>query len=236
MPADSGIRPLPPVTSGPGAAALTTTRGGDSRLVLGAGLSIAQPVHEFREYVANGVGGSGYLLWRLDQEGVLGLRADVGGVIYGRETQRVPIVSGRITGRLTTTNNIIWAGLGPQLMVPRGPVRPYVNAAAGFSVFSTQSTLRRRDTDEELASDNNKTDGTWAWSGGGGVLLRVAPGFALDVGARYHANGSVEYLRRGGIVERPDGSVQLNPIRSRTDLWTWHVGLALGIGARPGGR
>jgi hypothetical protein len=51
----------------------------------------------------------------------------------------------------------------------------------------------------------------------------------LDLGARYHDNGrSVRYLREGGIRDLPDGDVQLDVIRSRADLFTWHVGVSVG--------
>jgi hypothetical protein len=217
------VRPL-----GPG------TRSGEPRLNVGFGLDVAQPVHEFRDHVANGVGGSGHAFYRLGREGPFALRADLGFLIYGRENRRVSLLptTGRITADLTTTNNIFWMGVGPQLMAPSGPVRPYANAAAGFAVFSTSTTLRTRDDNAELARDTNQSDATWAVNGGGGVLVplvRQQRQIAfLDLGARFHRNGRVRYLRKGGIVDLPDGTSRLDVINGPADLWTFHIGITLG--------
>jgi hypothetical protein len=117
-------------------------------------------------------------------------------------------------------------------MVPSGPVRPYANAGVGFAVFSTSTTLRARDTDEELARETNQSDATWAAGAGGGVLIPLSRQqrqlALLDLGARFHRNGQVRYLRKGGIVDRPDGSSRLDVIDSPADLWTFRVGLTLG--------
>jgi opacity protein-like surface antigen len=235
-PSDSGwVRPLPAVPTTQNAMPLT--RGGEPRFAFGGGFSVAQPVHEFRQFVTSGYGGSGFVLWRVDPMGALALRLEGGGLNYGRERQQVGMFTGRIRGDLTTTNNIGWGSIGPQLMVPVGPIRPYAHASVGFSYFVTSTSLRRRDTGETVIADRNYDDATIAWGGGGGVLLPVARGFAFDLGARYHRNGDVEYLRRGGIVDLPDGSVQYNVTRSRADLWTWHLGAVVGIGrVLPGAR
>jgi hypothetical protein len=210
------------------------TRTGEPRVTGGIALSVAQPVREFRDHVANGVGVAGHGMVRLGAAGAFALRADLGFLTYGRETRRVPLLpgTGRITADLTTTNNIFWLGVGPQLMAPSGPVRPYVNATAGFSAFSTTSTLRRRDTDEEIASDRNQSDFTWATGAGSGVLIPLSRQRRqiafLDLGARYHRNGRVRYLRKGGIVDLPDGTSRFDLIDSRADLWTFHVGVSFG--------
>jgi len=39
------------------------------------------------------------------------------------------------------TNNIAWGAIGPQIMIPDGPFRPYTNAAIAYTDFSTTSTL-----------------------------------------------------------------------------------------------
>jgi hypothetical protein len=210
------------------------TRLGEPRFQGGVALSVGQPVHEFRQYVANGIGGSGHVLYRIGGSGAFALRADGGFVQYGSETKRIPWNDnvGRITVDLTTRNNIFWAGVGPHLMVPSGPVRPYATGSVGFAVFSTSSSIRDRQTDEEIVSDNNQTDGTWAMSGGGGLLIPVARNarslFFIDVGARYHRNGRVTYLREGGVRDLPGGGVEYDRIRSAGDLWTYQIGISVG--------
>ncbi|MDF1503694.1 hypothetical protein [Roseisolibacter sp. H3M3-2] len=210
------------------------TRAGEPRLQGGAALSIGQPVREFRQYVANGVGGTGHVLYRMGGSGAFAARLDAGFVQYGRETKRIPWNDnvGRVTVDLQTTNNIFWAGVGPHLMAPSGPVRPYATGSVGFAVFSTSSSIRDRDDDYEIASDRNQSDGTWAVSGAGGVLIPVSRNqrsiFFIDLGARFHRNGSVEYLREGGVRDIPGGGVEYSRIRSAGDLWTYQIGISVG--------
>ncbi|NIQ54829.1 MAG: hypothetical protein GWN71_16020, partial [Gammaproteobacteria bacterium] len=40
-----------------------------------------------------------------------------------------------------TSNTILYGGVGPQVMVPTGPVRPYANLGVGFGWFATTSSL-----------------------------------------------------------------------------------------------
>ncbi len=218
----------PPTAAAPG------PRAGRPRLMGGLALSIAQPVHDFRDYVANGVGAEGYAVLRPGPASPLALRAAAGFVNYGRERRRISLFpgTGRFTADLTTTNNIFWLGVGPQLMAPSGPVRPYANAEAGFAYFSTRSSLTSRRTDDEIASEENQSDFTWSAGGGGGVLVPLSrsarqPWF-LDLGARYHRNGRVRYLRRGGVVDLPDGTTRLDVIESAADLWTYRIGVTIG--------
>jgi opacity protein-like surface antigen len=132
-----------------------------------------------------------------------------------------------------------WLGGGPQLMAPSGRVRPYVNATAGFSYFATTSSVKGRSNDESFADDTNFDDTPFSWGGGAGILIPVSHKerslVFIDIGARYHNSGkSVQYLREGGIQDLPDGAIQVNPIRSRADLVTWHVGLSIGGAVRGG--
>ncbi len=228
MPTLAAAQAFPTDSLGP------ATRHGEPRLQGGIALSIGQPVHEFRQYVADGIGGSGHALYRLGQSGAFAMRVDGGLVNYGRETKRIPWNDrvGRITVDLQTNNNIFWAGVGPQLMAPSGILRPYVTGTVGFAVFSTTSSIRYRDTDEEIVSDDNQVDGTWAVSGAGGFLIPIVRNARsivfLDLGARFHRNGSVEYLREGGIIDLPGGGVRYDRIRSAGDLWTYQIGVSVG--------
>jgi len=199
-----------------------------SRWGFGLAFSVAQPVHEFHQYVVNGWGGTGHAAMKLDPAGVLALRLDGGLLNYGRETKDVGFVRGYDDLKLETRNDIYWAGIGPQLMVPRGPFRPYVNAQVGGTLFTTSSTLREDrflDEDREIDSVTERSDGTWSWGGGGGVLLTLTRGIALDLSARFHRNGRVSYLREGGVRDLPGGGVELDVIRSPADLWTYQIGL-----------
>jgi hypothetical protein len=166
------------------------------------------------------------------------VRLDGGFLNYGRETKRVPLsttVGGRIMVDLTTTNNIAWLGVGPQLMAPRGVVRPYVNGTAGLSYFATTSSVEGTNgASAPFARTTNYDDTQFSWGGGAGVLVPVSRSARthvfIDLGARYHDNGrNVRYLREGGIHDLPNGDVALDVIHSRADLITYHIGISVGV-------
>ncbi len=214
------------------------TAGGEPRFQGGLSLSVAQTLGDFHQYVKDGVGVAGHALYRVDRQGAFALRLDGGFLNYGNETIRLPLSTqpggGRVELEVTTSNNIFWLGVGPQLMAPAGRVRPYVNAIAGFSYFATTSSVAGADNEYSFADDTNLDDATLSWGGGAGVLIPVSHKSRslvfIDIGARYHNNGkSVQYLREGGIQDLPGGAIQLNPIRSRADMVTWHVGVSVGV-------
>jgi hypothetical protein len=235
------VGPLPAVAQGASPESRSfgpATASGEPRLMGGLTLGIGQPRGAFRQYVAEGVGAGAHALYRIDRRGALAVRLDGGILNYGNETVPVPPQAGPGGGRvrleLTTSNNIFWLGVGPQLMAPRGPVRPYVNGIAGFSYFATTSSVKGRSaSDEAFAHDTNFDDAQFSWGAGGGLLVPVFRNarslVAVDVGARYHDNGrQVRYLREGGVRDLSNGGVQLDVIRSRADLITWHLGVSIG--------
>ncbi|MCI0436804.1 MAG: hypothetical protein L0271_24665 [Gemmatimonadetes bacterium] len=202
----------------------------------GGGLLIASPVGEFDDYVDAGWGVGGHFVLRVDESGVFGIRLDAGYLNYGRETRRVclsPTVGCRIEVDLTTSNDIAYVNLGPQLTVARGPLQPYVNASLGFAYFATVSSVEGSgNSNEPFARTTNFDDITFAWQLGSGMRIPVSSGrtpILLDFGVRYNTNGEAEYLREGGIIDRPDGSIDLNPIRSEANLVTIQIGVTVGI-------
>lgn len=212
-----------------------TDRPDSYRMAMGMSLAYAQPVGEFHDYVKQGFGIDGFFRWNGDSRGILSLRLEGGYLGYGRETFRVPLsstIGGRIRVDVTTSNNIVWLGFGPQLTLPLPGFRPYVNATAGFSYFFTESSVEGADDNLDFANTTNYDDGTFAWGAGSGILIpfRTRTGeFAIDLGVRYHGNGDVRYLRKGGIEDLPDGSVVLHPIQSEANLLTYRVGVSFSV-------
>jgi hypothetical protein len=205
-----------------------------SPVLAGISFTYAVPQAEFRNNVRQGFGGDGNVHFKLDRRGIASLGAELGFLTYGRETQRVPLsntIGGRINVDLTTSNNIFWMGLGPQFVVPSGPVRPYVNGTAGFAFFWTESSVRGRWDDEDFASTNNYDDLTFAWTGGAGILIPVGASRqgAIDFGVRYHGNGNTRYLKRGDIIDLPNGNVQLRINEGETPLLMWRLGVKWGL-------
>lgn len=207
----------------------------DWRFEVGGSVNYGLPQGAFRDNVRQGFGVDGFARWNFDRRGILSLRTDGGFLGYGRETKRVPLsgtIGGRILVDLTTSNNILHVGIGPQLTAPDGPFRPYVNGGIGFSYFFTESSVEGSNNDNEpFASTTNYDDVTLSLTSGAGVLIPVGirRDVSLDLGVQYQNNGQVSYLRKGGIVDLPNGDIQLNPIESQANLLTFRIGVSARI-------
>lgn len=205
----------------------------------GGSFTLARPQGEFGEQVDRGFGGDLHYLRALDSRGQVALRVDAGLAIYGYDRFTVEDGYGYLTDA-TTSNNVAWIGVGPQVGLPDGRLRPYVNGYAGYSFLWTTTTIDDTNGyyygDEYYDDDTSFTeqdDGSFSYGAGAGLYVPVRRGsspVSLDLGVRYHNNGEAEYLREGDIVDNPDGSVSLYPTRSDTDLLTFHIGFSIGIG------
>jgi hypothetical protein len=206
----------------------------------GGSFTVARPQGEFRDNnVDNGLGGDLHYIRALDPDGVLSLRVDAGLAIYGYDRFTVEDGYGYLTDA-STSNNVAWIGVGPQIGVPDGRLRPYVNGYAGYSFLWTTTTFDDSNGyyygDDYYDDDTSFTeldDWSFSYGAGAGVYIPVRRGaspVSIDLGVRYHNNGEAEYLREGDIIENSDGSVSLFPSRSDTDLLTFHFGFSVGIG------
>jgi len=203
------------------------------RMFTGGELLFAFPTGEFAENVDFGIGIGGHARFPLDSSDLMSIRFDLGFINYGNETIRICVTQPcRVTGDLTTSNNIAFAGVGPELGIGSGAARLYANVSIGFAYFGTSSSVSGSSNQESFASSTNHDDVTFAWMGGPGFQLQVSRGRVpiwLDVGGRYHGNGEARYLRRGDIRDEPDGSVTITPQHSETNLWTLRVGVSVGL-------
>ena len=204
-------------------------------LSVGGNLLFAQPVGEFADNVDFGFGILGHGTLDVGDAGVLGVRLDIGFVNYGNEEIRICItLPCRVTGEITTSNNIFLLGIGPELGTGRGRVRAYTGASVGLAYFSTTSSVDGTDgLGVPFAESTNYSDLTFAWRAGPGIEILLHEGdealVALDLAATYHANGEATYLTKGDIVDLPDGSVELHPRKSQTDFWTIGLGVSVAI-------
>ena len=203
-----------------------------SRAFFGIGLMAAQPLGEFDRQIDVGGGVGVHLLFKPARRIPFALRADLGYIIYGQETRRFRPFP-RIQVELDTDHSIFFAGIGPQFMVPSGLLRPYLTGSAGLSYFATKSSLEGVDADgEDLLSTTNFDDVTFAYTGAAGLYIPVKKGLrpvSIDMGLRYHGNGTAEYLREGSITDNPDNTVSFTPIRSETNLITYQIGITVGF-------
>jgi hypothetical protein len=195
-------------------------------------LLAAQPLGEFDDYINVGGGVSGGVMYQLGPNSPVALRIDAGYVLYGSEKTRIHPFP-RLEGDITTNNSIVFAGIGPQFMVPDGMFRPYLGGSVGLAYFFTQSSLDGITSgSDQILETTNFDDVTFALSGAGGIYIPLKRGLkpiSLDIGARYHANGRARYLREGSIQDNPDNSITIDPIESETNLLTWHLGIAVGF-------
>lgn len=202
--------------------------------MLGGGIIVARPVGEFQDFVDWGGGLNLFGVIGLAGSDQIGLRLEGAFIIYGHESYERPFSSTiqRVWLDVTTTNSIATFGIGPQITLGRGPLRPYAYGTLGFSYFSTSSSLQGSNNAEPFASSTNYDDATLALSGGAGLLLRLTNGrkpVALDFSVNSLYNGEAEYLRKGSIQELADGTVVMVPIRSQANLVTFRMGVTASL-------
>jgi len=202
-----------------------------SRFSFGGDLVISQPKGEFANNVPNGFGFDLTGMFRVDPRGFFNIRADLGGVHYGRETQRVNFPNtGRVSLDVETSNRIAFGAIGAQLQIPDGWFRPYASASIATTYFWTESALSGIDASDDSFSTTNYDDWSRAWVFGGGLMIPFGKSMgALNFGARYHYGAEATYLREGDITDNPDGTITLSPRRSKTDLVLWQLGVSFAI-------
>jgi len=196
----------------------------------------SRPQGQLAQNIGFGYGGQGTYLFRLDSRGFAHLRGDLALLGYGVERKHVPLsptIGGRIRVDVSTTNYVLPLSIGPELMWPTGPVRPYVNAGLGAQVFWTQSSVNGSDdADYGFANTTNQSDWTSTWVAGGGVFLPVSAGkttVSIDLGLQYVAGGRAQYLRPGSIQDISDTQISITPLESTTHMALVHLGVRIGL-------
>src|SRR5690349_22128565 len=136
--------------------------------------AVSQPLGAFNDFIGEGYGITGGFVWNLDRDRVFGIRAEGGFVQYGNERTGVCFVSCRVPLDINTSNDIAFGGIGPQITVPAGPFRPYLNATAGFSYFFTHSSVSGENDYETHFDATNHDDAVFALTGGGGFPIPLS--------------------------------------------------------------
>jgi hypothetical protein len=204
---------------------------------LGLSFVGANPLGDLDSFFDQGFGAQLEGSWALSEDRRLRLRTDLGFLVYGHE--RIGMchpVGCRIGVDLTTTNNIFFAGIGPEYAFATGAFEPYVFGTMGLSYFATISSLSGPDEYHDYFDTTNYDDVVMAWKVGGGARVRVHDGrhpVSLDFGVERHENGIANFLTEGDILDNPDGSITLFPNRSEADLLTFRLGVSIGFGGGP---
>jgi opacity protein-like surface antigen len=203
------------------------------RMEAGAAFEYAQPIGDFRQNVRQGFGGAGHFVLGLDSQSIIGIRVDAGFINYGNDTHYVPFSSSvrRIIVREETSNNIFVASIGPQLTLPIGRVRPYVNGGIGVAYFYTQTSLDTDDDTQQIAQTTNYSDNSLTYTGGAGFNIPLTSGsspISLDVGARYNSIASARYLTKGDIMDDPNSQfgIIITPHETPADFIAYHLGVS----------
>jgi opacity protein-like surface antigen len=202
------------------------------RMEAGGGFDYAQPVGDFRQNVTRGFGGAGHFMFGLDPDATIGIRIDAGFVNYGNDTHYVPFSSSvrRIIVQEKTSNNIFIASVGPQITLPIGAARPYINAGIGLAYFYTQTSLSTDDDSYQIAQTTNYSDNSLLYTAGAGFnvpLSFAGDNVGLDVGARYNSIDNARYLTKGDIVDDPNSQygIIITPHQSAANFIAYHLGV-----------
>lgn len=215
----------------------TTSRPTDFQLRSSASISVIQtrPQGALGNHIGLGYGLNGAYLYRLDAVGIWSIRADVGVVEYGNESNRSAFsesVGGRVQVKVRTTNYIVPVSVGPQLTWPTGRIRPYVNAGVGGQAFFTESSVDGIDDRTLIASATNQSDFAMTWVAGGGIYVPMLEGktrVLIDVGVQYLNGGNARYLAPGSIIDLLGGKVRVSSLESSTHIIMLRVGARIGL-------
>lgn len=161
--------------------------------------------------------------------------------IYGYERRTVPLslTIPDVRVGVTTSNNVAHALAVARLQTPAGAVRLYLDGVAGVGYLFTETSVGDDNAyvyDEHGSgfSTTNYDDAALVVGGGPGMLVRLYEGrdddgdriaVSLDARVRYLSGGRATYLGRGDLIRYRDGTVGVDPQRSRTDLLVPHFGV-----------
>jgi hypothetical protein len=173
-------------------------------------------------------------LWSPSKERPITLGLNGGYLIYGMKTERRPfsLTIPDVWVDVTRTNSIANLQLLVQINPFGGTVQPYVEALFGGAYLFTTTEIKSNYLSQHIASTTNYDDFTWSYGGGCGLLIQLTKELGevstlyLDLKARYMYGTEAEYLTENGVVINPANSqVSYFPKKSKTDLFSIHVGV-----------
>lgn len=196
------------------------------------------PMAEFRENVnRNGIGLDAFFTVRVsDSPNSLGV--NLGFINYGHVSRLERFNSNipEVNVRVVTTNNIGTLHLLNRFEKPGGAVRPYIDGLIGMNYLYTESRVENTYSDEPLAETINFEDTSLSYGMGAGLKFKIADhveaetgqraAWFIDLRGRYLSGGKAEYLKEGSL-QRVNGQLVYDPIYSRTDLFTIHLGFTV---------
>lgn len=184
-----------------------------------------------------GVGGgvSATFLYQIPRS-PLALGVEGTALVYGHERRREPLSTTipDVTVDVVTTNHLV-QGLGVvRLQRPGGRVRPYADGLVGVHYLVTQTEVQEPRYDSAVFSSVNYDDTALALGAGVGLQVEVYRGHGprrrpvelmVDARVRYLAGGEASFLGRGDIERYRDGTYDVFPRTSRTDVLLPQLGV-----------
>jgi len=214
------------------AASLGAQEWGPPRNFAGLSFVTGEPVGELGSFFDHGFGAELGGSWSVTENRLLRVRGDAGFLVYGYHRAHYCYSTPygcQVQGGATTSNDIFYFGLGPELALPLGPVEPYVYGTAGLSWFTTFSSGYA--AYGPYWGGSSLDDVVTAFRFGGGMRLRVGRGphpVWFDFGVERHENGVATFAAEGAD---PYGSVVLYPYTGEANLMTFRIGLSVGMGS-----
>jgi len=214
---------------------------GQSRYTVGASGVYGDPLGQFGVNVRHGFGIDGMGTIGLDSRGIFSLRGDIGYIWYNRKSEPFFANTGFdiIELESETSSGVFTMGVGPQLAVPFGPIRPYAAGSVGFARFVTNTSINvpsdqsNTGQKETLETATPSSDFVLSLAASGGVRFELpfmGRGVLADLGVRWHRNGEAEYVSSEGVVYNGSGRPTITPTRSEANFLAYRLGIVIPLG------
>ncbi|MCX7874944.1 MAG: hypothetical protein N2321_02120 [Melioribacteraceae bacterium] len=200
----------------------------------GISFMLGYPQGEFRKNVDNigfGVQLQG-TLWAPTHSRPFTIGFDLGYIVYGQVNERRPWIGfPGVYLNLQRTNSMANLHFLMQVSPFFGTVRPYIEGLFGGAYIFTESEVKNENLNQKIASSTNFDDFAWNYGYGAGILFKVSDGFEnvgkiyLDFKARYLYGTEAEYLTEESVITNSLGDVIFQPKKSKTDFFTFHIGV-----------
>jgi len=172
------------------------------------------------------------MLWAPTHEKPFSIGLDGGYLIYGHTSERREWTGfPGVYLNLTRTNSMAHLHLVLQVSPFFGTVRPYIEGLFGGSYIFTTSEVKNENGNQQIASSTNYDDFTWNYGGGGGILFKLTDNLDhissiyLDIKARYLFGTEASYLTEQSIFVNSLGQTIYQAKKSKTDFFTFHIGV-----------
>jgi hypothetical protein len=201
-----------------------------------------QPLGQFGDNVRRGFGADGFGTLGIDPRGIFSLRGELGYIRYNRKAEEFVAYTG--LGYYSeleseTTSGVLTGGIGPQLMLPEGLIRPYVGGTVGFARFATNTSINipsyRSNTGQKETLYDETVSSDWILSVAavGGIAFQLnflGRGVLADLGVRWHRNGEADYVSSEGVFYDGTGTPSITPTRSEANFLVYRLGIVVPLG------